>query len=90
MATNDRAASTGKVRMMRRRMRLHDLPPSRHVALFRDIDKLLAGHGIAGKVSALQVDDGSPDTSERPAGQSRQVVLRTEPDGIIECSEECV
>ncbi|HVZ20944.1 MAG TPA: hypothetical protein VG871_07775 [Vicinamibacterales bacterium] len=90
MGTNHRAAQNVKAQPPKRRIRLHDLSPNRHLALFRALDKLLADHGILGKVSALQVDDGLSDSSTCLAGQTRQVVLRTEPDGTIECSEECV
>lgn len=90
MATNQTAASARNVRIMPRRVRLHDLPPTRHSALFRDIDNLLAEHGIAGTVTALQVDDRPPNSHDCPDGQSRQVICRREPDGTIECSEECV
>lgn len=90
MATTQSAAATRNVRPMPRRVRLHDLPPTRHTALFRDINKLLVQHGIAGTVTALQVDDGLSDGRGCPDGQSRQVICRKEPDGTIECSEECV
>ncbi len=69
------------------RTSLHRSSKRTQAAVLRGVNKVLAAHGITGRVAELHVsstDDGCTD------GQSKQVVCRKQPDGTIVCREECV
>jgi hypothetical protein len=69
---------------------IQQAPKALHAAVFRDVNKVLAAHGIAGRISGLQVTGPAAAQVGGPPGKTLQVVCRKKPDGTIVCKPELV
>jgi hypothetical protein len=67
---------------------LHKVSAKKRATVFRQINRVLKKHGIAGTVAAMHFESAALEPC--PPDTIRRVVCRRQPSGTIKCEELCV
>jgi len=67
---------------------LHKVSAKKRTAVFRQVNRVLQKHGIAGAVAEMHFESAS--VTPCPPNTIRRIVCRRQPNGTVRCQELCV